>query len=334
MTTTLPISLLCFNINDFGNNFDKALKRLPDQEHKEILRYKFEKDRRLALASRLLRRYYYATELNIPWETIQFSIQPGGKPTLALHQKQGQWMDFNISHDGDWVIFGATEKNNMSIGVDVVSLKNETYGTISDFIYSFHDQLTYEERKLLENIKQEDNKLIAFFQIWGLKESYIKAHGKGLSIPLNGFYIDNDNGDDDSGNAEEEEEGEKEEKEENNNSNKNDTNNITTTKKMQHFTSREQLTKRSVNTTTSKSKKTRLKLHRGNQSYESYWCVHLSYLDTNSVSVICCGDINEQQPIDNDLVLFAHQSLQLGDFSQQTTSVFKRLQLNQLCSFS
>lgn len=51
-------------------------------------------------------------------------------------------MDFNISHDGDWVIFGATEKTNMSIGVDVVSLKNETYGAIDDFIFSFHNQVT------------------------------------------------------------------------------------------------------------------------------------------------------------------------------------------------
>ncbi|CAO3619002.1 unnamed protein product [Cunninghamella blakesleeana] len=74
MIAALPITLLCFNINDIGDNFDKALTLLPNNEHKEVLRYKFEKDCCLALASRLIRRYYYSTKLNIPWNKIKFTI--------------------------------------------------------------------------------------------------------------------------------------------------------------------------------------------------------------------------------------------------------------------
>ncbi|CAO3618998.1 unnamed protein product [Cunninghamella blakesleeana] len=235
-------------------------------------------------------------------------------------------MDFNISHDGDWVIFGATEKTNMSIGVDVVSLKNETYGGVDDFIFSFHDQLTRGETNILKNISNEEKRLTTFFQIWGLKESYIKAHGKGLSIPLNEFCICND-----------------EDTRDQNNEIKDDEDANDTTKKrtkyMQHPTSREPITKQSKALEQSelypKNKITRrLKLHRGNQTFEDYWCVYLSYLDTNSVSVICCGNIEEKQPIDEGLVQLANQSIYLGDEYQQNDSVFKRLQLNHLCSFS
>lgn len=54
---------------------------------------------------------------------------------------QGIVIDFNISHDGEWVIFGVTEQPGMSIGVDVVAMNHDTYGPIDDFISSFNDHV-------------------------------------------------------------------------------------------------------------------------------------------------------------------------------------------------
>ncbi|KAI8098625.1 uncharacterized protein BX664DRAFT_381313 [Halteromyces radiatus] len=182
-----PVTLLSFNINDIGDQFDQALERLPKDEHEQVLRYKFESDRRHALVGRLLRRYYYSRKLNIPWDSLKFYLQKHGKP--ALIHPQGKWTDFNISHDGDWVIFGATEEQDMCIGVDVVWMNQTTFGSINDFIFSFSDQLMIEEQDLLRQIENEQDRLLTFYQIWGVKESYIKAIGKGLGLDLNDFCI-------------------------------------------------------------------------------------------------------------------------------------------------
>ncbi|MEI3612720.1 4'-phosphopantetheinyl transferase family protein [Pseudogracilibacillus sp. SO30301A] len=43
------------------------------------------------------------------------------------------------------------------------------------------------------NSRPDQDKLSTFYKYWTLKESYVKAIGKGLSIPLNSFTIVNDN---------------------------------------------------------------------------------------------------------------------------------------------
>lgn len=53
-------------------------------------------------------------------------------------------MDFNISHEGNWVIFGCSK--DYKIGVDVVSVVKPTTGSIDDFIRSFEPQVRIEQR--------------------------------------------------------------------------------------------------------------------------------------------------------------------------------------------
>jgi 4'-phosphopantetheinyl transferase len=62
------------------------------------------------------------------------------------------------------------------IGVDVEYLprKNDTAGIASHF-FAPQEQAGLAER---------------FFDYWTLKEAYIKARGKGMALPLDGFWFD------------------------------------------------------------------------------------------------------------------------------------------------
>ncbi|KAI8344411.1 4'-phosphopantetheinyl transferase superfamily, partial [Chlamydoabsidia padenii] len=276
---TPPITLLSFNIDDIGDQFDEALQRLPPIEHAAVLRYKFEKDRRLALGGRLLRRYYYSKTLKVPWQNIEFYLQPDGKPALA---DPLQKTDFNISHDGNWVIFGATEETGMLIGVDVVDVNHDTYGPVNDFISSYNDQLMDKERQLLGSIKNEHHRLTTFYQIWGLKESYIKAIGKGLALALDQFCI----------------------------------------LPLNH----------SCWSLSRDTKAIQLGLYGKEGEGTSRWCIHLDYLDSQTISVVCCGSKMGDPLLDKELVQFGQTTMNLGDMYNGKPSIFTRMDLKTLLS--
>ncbi|ORZ26071.1 4'-phosphopantetheinyl transferase superfamily [Absidia repens] len=330
----LPITLLSFNITDIGDKFHLALNRLPPTEHASILRYKFGRDRQLALAGRLLRRYYYSKTLGIPWNKLEFFIQPDGKP--ALVHPQGKSVDFNISHDGNWVIFGATEIPTTCIGVDVVWINPDTYGPIDDFISSFNSQLTVEEQELLAKISNEETRLTTFYQIWGLKESYIKAIGKGLALDLDQFCILPQQ--------------QRQQTYQQRNQYKDQHCFAQPTSRVDADNSIEQKnaggTERTITTTTTTTTarapqlqqgRTRLVLRTKGQNrdkHADHWCIHLGYLDSQSISVVCCGSKIDSTPLDEDLVQLGNTTLGLGDMynEQQQASIFTRLDLDTLLS--
>ncbi|KAI8971526.1 4'-phosphopantetheinyl transferase superfamily [Mycotypha africana] len=187
------LNLLAFNVKQAfeGEKFDRALSWLPTEEHPSVLRYKFDKDKHLALASLLLRRYYFSKKLNISWHDLKFGRLSAGKPYLM--NGEGHF-DFNTSHEGDWVIFGCVVAQNMKIGVDAVSIVPPKSGTIDEFIECFQPQLTQGEMQMIKKNNQDETaRLKTFYQLWGCKESYAKALGLGLSLELNKVEFTSEN---------------------------------------------------------------------------------------------------------------------------------------------
>lgn len=60
-------------------------------------------------------------------------------------------MDYNISHEGDWVILGAIKEKMMMIGVDIVVIdRPKNIDSIDSFVKSFESQvktLIYEKQR-------------------------------------------------------------------------------------------------------------------------------------------------------------------------------------------
>lgn len=165
--------------NEITNNvFDNLMKYISDSKKIKIKKFINKKDQERSLIGELLLRYIICLKYQIKNKEICISIDEFGRP-LLLNSKS---YDFNISHSDEWIVCGVNDK---CIGVDIEKILSLDYENIAkqfftkeecDFI--FKTTLNWQ----LEN----------FYRLWTLKESYIKAIGKGLLIALDSFTINID----------------------------------------------------------------------------------------------------------------------------------------------
>lgn len=109
---------------------------------------------------------------------LKFARGEYGKPYL---ENNGN-VHFNISHSSSLAVCAIAES---PVGVD------------TELIREFPERVMkrcFTENEI-ETVKQSDLPEMSFFQLWTLKESYIKAIGKGLLYPMKKaeFIIDNNN---------------------------------------------------------------------------------------------------------------------------------------------
>jgi 4'-phosphopantetheinyl transferase len=127
----------------------------------------------------VLAKYCIALREHIPLNEIIFQADEFGKPRLA----SAKTLDFNISHSKSWVVC-AVDKG--PVGIDVEHLRKHDIDIAKRF---FHP----DEYAMLCVVPEEEKKA-KFYEFWTLKESYIKAIGKGLSCPLSSFGVYWENG--------------------------------------------------------------------------------------------------------------------------------------------
>jgi 4'-phosphopantetheinyl transferase len=107
-------------------------------------------------------------------DEVCFELNPNGKPSLKGHPD----IHYNLSHSGEWVVCAI---DNEPVGIDVESIHPIDYGIAERYFSSS------ENMQLMR--QSETDRLPYFFDIWTLKESYIKAIGRGMSMSLQSFSI-------------------------------------------------------------------------------------------------------------------------------------------------
>lgn len=137
-------------------------------------RYLKQSDRHLSLVSRALVRYLIFELSGKHPRSLSFSTNEYGKPFLVdlpdIH--------FNLSHSHG--VIACALCRSAAVGVDVEDVGRHTDLSIADRFFSSS------EAELVSKASGP-GKTELFFDIWTLKEAYIKAVGKGLSIPLDSF---------------------------------------------------------------------------------------------------------------------------------------------------
>ncbi|PEM20850.1 4'-phosphopantetheinyl transferase family protein [Bacillus wiedmannii] len=152
---------------------ETLLKNIDVNKREVICKYVNKKDRYRSLLGINLVRYICSEELYIEGNEIIFGYNKYGKPYLFNYNN----FHFNISHSGNWVVcaYGGN-----SVGVDVEE--------IVDIDLNITKFFAEEEKKYIYSGKKDEIQE-RFFDIWTLKESYIKAVGMGMSIELHSFAV-------------------------------------------------------------------------------------------------------------------------------------------------
>ena len=142
--------------------------------------FRFPKDRSQFIVSRGALRAILSRYLNISSHILRFDYNPYGKPSLIVTQG-GNTLRFNLSHSRGMALIAITK--NRDIGVDIEGI-NPNFSCL-EIAEKFFSPL---ENAVLRSLP-EHLQATAFFTCWTRKEAYIKAVGKGLSIPLNQFDV-------------------------------------------------------------------------------------------------------------------------------------------------
>ncbi|PKI16013.1 4'-phosphopantetheinyl transferase family protein [Colwellia sp. 12G3] len=139
-------------------------------------RYKFAKDRHDALITRAFIRDLLSYYADIAPQDWQFEKGSKDKPEVINCPLP---LRFNISHTKNLIICAVTLEDD--IGCDV-----ENTGRSNDVLAIAERYFSPKESAELFALPEAEQRH-RFFDYWTLKESYIKAWGLGLAIPLTDF---------------------------------------------------------------------------------------------------------------------------------------------------
>jgi 4'-phosphopantetheinyl transferase len=154
-------------------NIHLLRETVSEKRRLKAARYLRKEDMLRSLVGECLCRVMIVKNFGLSHRLLEFSEDELGKPFLPAHRS----IHFNLTHSGDWV--------GCAVGITPVGIDIERHKTMEMDIAKrfFHPNETDYVRAVPQEYTER------FFRIWTLKESYIKAIGKGLHCPLDSFSV-------------------------------------------------------------------------------------------------------------------------------------------------
>ena len=163
-------------ILDSGKDWMRIIPLMNSQLQAKIQKFRQPEDQLRTLCGELLLQRYALERWGIPPSGLVKKYNAYGKPELAEYPS----CHYNISHSGDWVVAAFDYK---PVGIDIETAANPIEISIAERFFC------PSEVSLLKEQNEEQQQSL-FYDLWTLKESYIKAEGAGLSIPLDSFSFE------------------------------------------------------------------------------------------------------------------------------------------------
>lgn len=219
----------CFNTSAWNPNkveWIQLLSSVTKEERDKVMRFTFKNNSKQTLLGRVLIRYCLQKLLNIEWSNLCIGQSAKDRPYLKIKEtldmaklsSMPYYVDFNVSHSGDYTIIfaGISSLNSSSssskskssdidmddyfkLGTDVMKIEVDERTRLShphdqeEAIFQIelnrHERVisskfsTNEQNFIYSKISPVE-KLSAFYRLWALKESYVKALGDGIGFEL------------------------------------------------------------------------------------------------------------------------------------------------------
>ncbi len=158
---------------------EQYVAMLSPQERVQLARFHFARDRHRYLLTRACIRTVLSKYAAIEPARWEFVSSAHGRPGIANHGENIESLSFNISHTAGLILVGVTRRNEL--GVDVESLSARAAPV--DIARSYFAPTECEMLQATPLSSRAD----MFLRLWTLKESYVKARGLGLAMPLDQF---------------------------------------------------------------------------------------------------------------------------------------------------
>ncbi len=165
------------NLDLQDSTIERLSTLLNSEEQQRAERFRVLPARKQFVISRGFLRTVLGKYLSSDPRAIQFRLTSHGKPELA----KDHGVYFNLSHTEGLAAIGITRVGPIGIDVECTRRKVEAL-ELADRFFS---------KKEAEWVRSqaEPMRIPCFLACWTAKEAYVKAHGGGLSIPLDGFAI-------------------------------------------------------------------------------------------------------------------------------------------------
>lgn len=169
------------SINEFKSHHKptRFLKLLSKSEIEKYSRFVLEKDRERFLITRVLARTVLSDYIKaVTPATLRFTKNAHGKPEIASELRPYP-LTFNISHSEDLIALAVASEEAIGLDIEMINPELSTH-ELANRVFSEQEYLQLESAASACFCER-------FFELWTLKEAYLKALGMGLTIPLKSF---------------------------------------------------------------------------------------------------------------------------------------------------
>ena len=157
---------------------ERYLRLLTEEERAQHGRFLFDHIKRQYLLTRTLCRATLSRYTGVALEAWRFVLNRYGKPRI-FSPDPGVPIKFNLSNTHGLIACAVAYDAPVGVDAEYVLRRSDTVG-IADRYFSQTEVAAL-------RATPESRQRWRFFEYWTLKESYIKARGMGLAIPLDQF---------------------------------------------------------------------------------------------------------------------------------------------------